>query len=153
MKRRGTVALEQGQVEELKDFFDSMDASSSGSITKDEVHQSLAGFGIRVASEDFDKMFSEVTSGSEFKFNEFMTMMGGKMAASSTEDQLQRAFKAFDSNSSGTIPTAVLSDALLNLGDKLSRKELNELLAIIENDKQECRYNLFVEAMFASKQQ
>jgi Ca2+-binding EF-hand superfamily protein len=49
------------------------------------------------------------------------------------------------------IPTPVLSEALTTLGDKLSRSELNELLAMIENDKQECRYKLFIEAMFAKK--
>ena len=150
-RNRTAVALEQNQVEELKDMFDSIDKGAGG-ITKDMLKSSLTSFGIRVASEDFDKMWSEVSKGNDFKFNEFMTMMGRKMSASATEEQLTRAFHAFDKNNSNVIPSAQLSDNLMQLGDKLSRKELNELLAIIENDKQECRYNLFIEAMFATKQ-
>ena len=129
------------------------DLEKKGQITKDVLKQVLNQFGIRVASEDLDQMFKDVATsgGNSFGFTEFMSMMGRKMAMASSEQQLLRAFQAFDASDNGMIPTAELSDALLTLGDKLSRKELNELLAMIENDKHECRYKLFIEAMFAKK--
>ena len=153
-KRRGSGStLDEDQVDEFKDVFEMFDLERKGSITKDVLKQVLTQFGIRVASEDVDKMFKEVATGggNAFGFTEFMSMMGRKMSQTSSETQLTRAFEAFDASKNGMIPTPVLSEALTTLGDKLSRQELNELLAMIENDKQECRYKLFVEAMFAKK--
>ena len=145
--------LDEDQVDEFKDIFEMFDLERKGAISRDTLKLVLNQFGIKVATEDFEKMFKEVATGGRdaFGFTEFMSMMGRKMAQTSSEQQLIRAFQSFDPKDTGMIPTAQLSEALLTLGDKLTRKELNELLAMIENDKQECRYKLFVEAMFAKK--
>jgi len=85
----------------------------------------------------------------KFGFPEFMSMMGLKMKQTCSEQQLMRAFKAFDKDDTGYIPSPYLTEQLTTLGDKLDRREMQELLAVCENDRQQAKYSLFVEEMFS----
>lgn len=72
-------------------------------------------------------MFKEcdVLGKGKIAFPEFMSMMAKKMQQASSEVQLQRAFKAFDLDDDGKIPTSYLTEKLTTQGDKLSRKEVS----------------------------
>jgi Ca2+-binding EF-hand superfamily protein len=116
-----------------------------------------------LASEDLDAMFKEcdVLGKGKIAFPEFMSMMAKKMQQASSEVQLQRAFKAFDLDDDGKIPTSYLTEKLTTQGDKLSRKEVSPrpnlqmqaLCDIAENDKQEIVYSMFIDTMFAKNKQ
>ena len=152
MKRGASSApMSEDQVDEFKDVFELFDVSRSGYLTKDDLKQVCSQFGVRLATDDLDSMFKEadVLGKGKVGFPEFMSLMGKKMSLTSSENQLIRAFKAFDIDDDGKIPTQYLTEQLTTLGNPLSRKEMQTLIDIAENDHNEIVFQMFVEAMFS----
>ena len=151
----GKEPVSENIADELKDVFEMFDTSKTGKLTKSDLGSVLNQFDIRVASEDIDKMFKEadVLGKGNIGFPEFMSMMSKKMQMTSSEVQLKRAFGAFDKAGEGKIPTPYLSDELTSRGDKLSRKEMQTLIDIAENESQEIVYQMFIGQLFAKKGQ
>jgi len=145
--------LQDEQVNEFKEAFELFDTTRSGFINKDALRNVLKQFQIRVEPDAFDEMFKEAdaTGGGKIGFPEFMAMMSKRMKQTSNEEILRGAFKTFDPEGHGYVPSNVLKEALTNLGDKLTKAEFAELQSVAENDKQEIRYDLFVGIMFAKK--
>lgn len=53
------------------------------------------------------------------------------------EKELSKAFKAFDKDGSGFITKDELKKAMKSMGAQLSDKEVNEMIAAADNDKDE----------------
>lgn len=143
------------QVAELKEAFELFDSSRSGFITRDALQTVLKQFGVRVEPSAFEEMFKEADATEQGKigFPEFLSMMGRRMKQTTSEEILRNAFRTFDPEGTGYIPTAQISDALLTMGDRLSKQELNEFLGITENEKErgKVKYDQFINTMFAKK--
>jgi len=153
MSKMDSVVLGDDQVSEFKEAFELFDGNRQGFISKDGLRNVLKQFGIRVEPDAFEEMFSEAdaTGQGKIHFPEFMAMMGRRMKQTSSEEILRSSFRTFDPDLNGFIPSAEISDALLNLGDKLTKQELAEFLGLTENDKKQVMYELFVNTMFAKK--
>eukprot|EP01113_Clastostelium_recurvatum_P043907 TRINITY_DN733_c0_g1_i1.p1 TRINITY_DN733_c0_g1~~TRINITY_DN733_c0_g1_i1.p1 ORF type:complete len:158 (-),score=48.33 TRINITY_DN733_c0_g1_i1:147-620(-) len=151
--RETSTVLGDDQVNEFKEAFELFDANKSGFITKDGLKNVLKQFGIRVEEGSFDEMFKEGDSSGQGKiaFPEFMSMMQKRMKQTSNEEILRGAFRSFDPDGLGYVPTPYLRDCLTTMGDKLTKAEFQELQSVAENEKQEIRYDLFVGLMFAKK--
>jgi len=106
--------------------------------------------GVRISDEEFEAAFKEADSGDDGKldFPEFVSMMSTRMRQTSSEEKLLNAFRVFDPEGKGFIPTKDLSEALTVLGNPLSTRELSELLAIAETVPGEVRYQQFINALF-----
>ena len=62
-------------------------------------------------------------------FDEFYDMMNKQIEeAAEGETQLIEAFKVFDKDGAGYISAEKLRDVMINLGDILTQKEVNELI-------------------------
>jgi calmodulin len=97
-------------------------------------------------------MFKEadVTGSGKVGFPEFMSMMARRMKAADAPDVLLEAFRVFDPYGEGVIDEKELTEALTKQGDKLSREEMQEMLAVCLVDKQ-VNYEMFVKEMHSSK--
>eukprot|EP01133_Synstelium_polycarpum_P015086 gene15086-17860_t len=152
-REESSVVLGEEQVAELKEAFELYDKDRVGVIKKDALKTTLKQFGIFVTAEQLDEMFAEAdtTKSGGIGFPEFMSMMSRRMKQTSNEQILLNAFKTFDPEGLGYIPTSVLTKALTTLGDKLTEAELQELLIISETDNKQVKYDLFVNTLFSKK--
>ncbi|KYQ90700.1 Regulatory myosin light chain (RLC) [Tieghemostelium lacteum] len=152
-REESSVVLGEDQVAELKEAFELFDKERKGSISKEALKTTLKQFSVFVMEDQLDQMFAEAntTKSGGIDFPEFMSMMSRRMKQTSNEQILLNAFKTFDPEGLGYIPTRDLSKALTTLGDKLSDEELKELLSISENDQKQIKYDLFVNTLFAKK--
>ncbi|EGG24391.1 Regulatory myosin light chain [Cavenderia fasciculata] len=152
-REESSVVLGEDQVAELKEAFELFDKDRVGVIKKEALKTTLKQFGIFVTAENFDEMFAEAdtTKTGGIAFPEFMSMMSRRMKQTSNEQILSNAFKTFDPEGLGYIPTKDLAKALTTLGDKLNEAELEELKAVSENEQKQIKYELFVNTLFAKK--
>eukprot|EP00727_Mastigamoeba_balamuthi_P010344 m51a1_g5932 putative calmodulin (170) ;mRNA; r:88470-89601 len=146
------AALADDQVSEFKEAFE-MFSGGKPSIPKSEAKQLFRQYGIRVTDEAFEEAFNEADSAQDGKidFPEFVSMMSRRMRQTSTEEKLLKAFRVFDPENKGFIPTKELTQALTTLGNPLSTKELGELLTVAENNQGEVKYDLFINTLFMKK--
>ncbi|EFA77079.1 Regulatory myosin light chain [Heterostelium album PN500] len=140
-REESSVVLGEEQVAELKEAFELLDKDRTGVIKKDSLKTSLKQFNIFVTQEQLDEMFAEadMTKTGGIAFPEFMSMMSRRMKQTSNEQILLNAFKTFDPEGLGYIPTKDMAKALLTLGDKLTEAELQELLTICENEQKQVK--------------
>ena len=71
-------------------------------------------------------------------FPEFLQMMAKKMKEGDSEEELREAFKVFDKDGNGFISAAELRHVMINLGEKLTDEEVDEMIreADIDGDGQ-----------------
>jgi calmodulin len=152
-REESSVILADEQVAELKEAFELFDKDRAGVLKKDTLKNVLKQFGVFVSAEQLDEMFDEAdtTKTGSIGFPEFMSMMSRRMKQTSNEQILLGAFKTFDPEGLGYIPTKELSKVLTTYGDRLTEQELAELLNVSENDKEQVKYDLFVNLMFSKK--
>ncbi|KAF2077273.1 hypothetical protein CYY_001397 [Polysphondylium violaceum] len=152
-REESSVVLGEDQVAELKEAFDLFDKDRTGFIKKDALKATLKQFGVFVLEDQLDQMYAEAdtTKSGAIGFPEFMSMMSRRMKQTSNEQILTNAFRTFDQEGLGYIPTKDLSKVLTTLGDKLTDAELQELLSISENEQKQVKYDLFVNTLFAKK--
>lgn len=106
--------------------------------------------GVRISDEEFETAFKEADSTGDDKldFPEFVSMMSQRMRQTSSEEKLVAAFRTFDPENKGFIPTKDLSEALTTLGNPLTARELAELMTIAETVPGEVRYTAFINNLF-----
>ncbi len=83
-------------------------------------------------------IFSSTFSGSgELEFDEFLTLTARFLVEEDTEamqEELREAFRMYDKEGNGYIPTSALREILRALDDKLTEDELDEMIAEIDTD-------------------
>ena len=83
-------------------------------------------------------------------FPEFLTMMARKMKDVDSEDEIKEAFRVFDKDGNGFISAAELRHLMINIGEKLSDDEVDQMIkeADIDGDGQ-VNYEEFAKMMSA----
>jgi calmodulin len=83
-------------------------------------------------------------------FAEFLDLMARKMKDADSDEELKEAFKVFDKDQNGFISAAELRHVMINLGEKLTDEEVNEMIreADVDGDGQ-VNYEEFVKMMMA----
>lgn len=83
-------------------------------------------------------------------FQEFLNLMSLKMKDKNSAEQLKDAFKVFDKDQNGFISADELRRVMMNLGEKLSKEDTDEMIreADIDGDGQ-INYEEFVKIMMA----
>ena len=61
-------------------------------------------------------------------FPEFLALMARKVSADDGEEEVKEAFRVFDKEGNGFISGAELRHIMTNLGEKLTDKEVDEML-------------------------
>merc|ERR1719284_2299860 len=83
-------------------------------------------------------------------FPDFLSLMARKMKDTDTEEELIEAFKVFDRDEDGFISAGELRSSMMNLGEKLTDAEVDEMIreADMDGDGQ-INYDEFVKMMMA----
>ncbi|KAJ0987294.1 hypothetical protein J5N97_005650 [Dioscorea zingiberensis] len=121
-------------------------------ITSKELGDVLRSLGQNPTEAELRDMISvvDVDQNGVIDFPEFLHMMAHKMKDPDSEEELREAFKFIDKDQNGFISAAELRQVMINLGEKVTDEEVDEMMrmADIDGDGQ-VNYEEFVKLMLA----
>ncbi|XP_023236518.1 calmodulin-like isoform X3 [Centruroides sculpturatus] len=130
--------LTEEQIAEFREAFSLFDKDGDGHITTEELGTVMRSLGQTPTQAELHDMIKEVdTDGSgSIEFAEFLNLMAKKMKEADDENEIIEAFRVFDKDGDGYIHIEELRDAMMNLGEKLTAEETEEMIreADINND-------------------
>ncbi|KAH9754008.1 calmodulin [Citrus sinensis] len=123
--------------EELKEAFKVFDKDQDGYISPNE---------LRLMIDEVD-----ANGNGTIEFEEFLDLMAKKMRETKAQEEMKEAFKVFDKNRDGFISPNELRHVMLNLGEKVTDEELEQMVkdADLDGDGQ-INYEEFSRMMLAA---
>merc|ERR1711898_10471 len=119
--------LTEEQKGELREAFDLFDTDGSGAVDAAELHTAMKALGFEPKKEEIAKMVKEMDKDGDatVDFEEFCIMLA---------EEMLKGFKLFDDDSTGKISFKNFKRVAKELGESLSDKELEEILAEADTD-------------------
>ncbi|XP_006819032.1 calmodulin-like [Saccoglossus kowalevskii] len=143
-------AVTPEELAEFKEAFSMFDKNGDGAITREELGIVMRSLGMNPTEAELKDMISDVDENGNgtIEFNEFIEMMIRKKQELDPEEELREAFKVFDRDGNGLISAAELRYVMVNLGEKLTDGEVDEMIreADIDGDGH-VNYEEFVHIM------
>ncbi|XP_053664060.1 troponin C-like [Anopheles marshallii] len=127
------------QIAILQKAFNSFDREKTGSISSDMVAEILRLMGQPFNSKILEEMIEEVDEdkSGQIEFAEFVTL-AAKFIVEEDEEALQKelreAFRLYDKEGNGFIPTTCLREILRELDDQLTDEDLDMMIEEIDSD-------------------
>ncbi|KAI3937324.1 hypothetical protein MKW98_001895 [Papaver atlanticum] len=144
--------LSEEQTLEFQEAFCLFDKDGDGCITIEELATVIRSMDQNPTEEELQEMMSEVdvNGNGTIEFVEFLNIMARKMKEADAEDELKEAFKVFDKDQNGYISANELRHVMINLGEKLTDEELEQMIkeADLDGDGQ-VNYDEFARMMMA----
>ena len=96
----------------------------------------MKSLGQKPTEAELKEMIQEVDADGNgtLDFAEFLQLMANKMKQIDTEEELVEAFKVFDIDKDGLITLNELKHVFGILGEKLTDKELEEMISLADRD-------------------
>jgi len=129
--------LTDTQVAEYKEVFMLFDKDEDGVLTFPELNVVMKSLGQRPSEKELLRMVREVSEDRIYdtiEFNEFLQMLS-KQQRNYTQDSLRDAFRIFDKDDDGLISVDELRHIMLSFGEKMTEKELDEMISEANCDK------------------
>lgn len=111
----------------MKEAFCLFDRDADGLIHAREIPMVILSLGVNLSEAQLSQML-EGREESLLTYDDFVKIAGAKCLSTDPEAELNKAFKRFDRDNNGTVSTGELKQVLLNLGEKLSEKDVSELI-------------------------
>jgi calmodulin len=127
------------QIAILRKAFESFDSTKSGSISTETVAEILRLMGQPFNRQILEEMIEEVDEdkSGRLEFEEFI-ILAAKFIVEEDEEALQKelkeAFRLYDKEGNGFIPTSCLKEILRELDDQLSDADLDGMINEIDSD-------------------
>ncbi|EDV42926.1 uncharacterized protein Dana_GF16772 [Drosophila ananassae] len=122
--------LTEEQVAEFKEAFIQFDKDGTGKISTRELGAVMRALGQNPTESELQDMIAEIDNdpNGQIDFNEFCSMMAKQMRETDTEEEMREAFKIFDRDCDGFISPAELRFVMINLGEKVTDEEIDEMI-------------------------
>ena len=125
--------------QEFKEDFQSFDLEGSGKINTNELDRFMKSLGQQQYTDaQIQEMLQEVDADGtgDVDFPELLTLLARNMKDQDTEEELMESFKCFGKDGNEGITVEQLHHIMINLGDKLTKTEIAELIreADIDNN-------------------
>merc|ERR1719352_1542839 len=130
-------SLTDEQKAELREAFDLFDTDGSGAVDASELHTAMKALGFEPKKEEIAKMVKEMDKDGDatVDFEEFCVMMAEMMNKKDGKEELLKGFKLFDDDNTGKISFANFKRVAKELGENMTDKELEEIIAEADTDK------------------
>ncbi|XP_071444332.1 troponin C, isoallergen Bla g 6.0301 [Hetaerina americana] len=127
------------QIQVLRKAFDGFDNQKTGSISTDMVGEILRLMGQPFNKKILEELIEEVDAdkSGRLEFEEFVTLAAKFIVeedAEALEKELREAFRLYDKEGNGYIPTSCLREILRELDDQLTDEELDMMIEEIDSD-------------------
>ena len=136
---------------EYQDLFDSYDLNKTGEIERKEMKTILKKLGKESTNEEIEqiwKSMNKIESDYTISFDDFIEFIKRYNLSknSMSTDDIINAFEIFDKNHDGTLSINEFKHILMDLGQKFSEDEVNEIITEIDLDNNgKINYRDFVE--------
>lgn len=141
------------QVEEYREAFALFDKDGDGTITVNEIGIVLRSLGQNPTFAELEDMVREVDidGNGEVDFDEFLIMMHNKIKEEADDLDILEAFRVFDNDGNGFITAEELRLVMNNLGEELTKKEIDAIVAEADLDGDgQIDYSEFAKMMTAN---
>ncbi|KAJ1724973.1 hypothetical protein LPJ53_000827 [Coemansia erecta] len=115
--------FDQKQISEFKEAFGIFDHNSDNIVDRNDLREMLSSLGQNVSDSYIDTMVNEAPG--PINFTMFLTLMGEHLSGTDSESEILAAFEAFDIDRNGLISVTELKDALMQMGDRFTQKEVD----------------------------
>ncbi|KAJ2729128.1 hypothetical protein IW152_005731 [Coemansia sp. BCRC 34962] len=121
---------------EYKEAFALFDKDGDGSITSVELGAVLKASGHVASETELKDMVNEIDADGDGKIDlkEFIALMERHSSEGSEQAELKEAFKVFDKDGNGSITKSELRQAMKDLGEKLTDKEIDAMIQEVDED-------------------
>lgn len=132
----GKLEISEEQKKDIKEAFNLFDPNGTGYIENKELKVAMRALGFEPKKEEIKKIISEMDSmaSGKIKYEEFLNLMSGKMADKDVKEEILKAFKLFDDDSTGKISFKNLKRVAETLGENLTDEELQEMIDEADRD-------------------
>lgn len=122
--------LPEDQIAEFQEAFSMLDKDGDGCITFEELASAIKSLDQNPTEEELRNMINEVDldGNGTIEFLEFLKLMATKMKENEAQEELKEAFKVFDKDQDGYISPNELRHVMMNLGEKLTDEELEQMI-------------------------
>ncbi|KPI38553.1 Calmodulin [Cyphellophora attinorum] len=129
--------LSQEEVQAFKDVFAMFDKDGSGTITANELGDIMRSLGQKPSDSELEDMINEVDADQSgaIDFDEFLKMMSTSVKSADIEHETRAAFAVFDKDGSGSISADELRQVMKSLGENLTDREIDEMIAEADKDR------------------
>ena len=136
-------------IEDFRDAFSLFDKVGDGKVECREIGNIMRALGLNPTESAVQKIVDDIDSTGEKRIplEEFVPLyheQTKKKSNDGSSDSIQEAFRIFDRDTSGAVSVAEIRHLLTSLGEKLSGKDVDELLAGMEDENGMLNYEDFV---------
>ena len=133
------MRLTESQLEEFRETFNAFDKDMGGTIDGDELGDLMRTLGQEPTEVELEKMIklADADGSGDIDFAEFTVLIAHKMKdddGSLKEQKLKQAFAVFDTDGSGFIDSSEMRRIMINLGENISTKDVDEILKEFDRD-------------------
>lgn len=132
----GKFEISEEQRRDIKEAFDLFDQNGAGAIQNNELKVAMRALGFEPKKEEIKNILSEVDPNGSGKvtFDDFLSLMSSKMSDKDVKEEILKAFKLFDDDSTGKISFRNLKRVAETLGESLTDEELQEMIDEADRD-------------------
>ncbi|OQR92542.1 caltractin [Achlya hypogyna] len=129
-------ALDDEQMEEIKEAFSLFDTDGSGSIDARELKAAMRALGFQVKKAEVRKMIADIDKDENgtIEFENFVEMMTSRMNSRDTREEVLKIFRLFDDDNTGKISFKNLKRVCSELGENLTDEEMQEMIEEADRD-------------------
>lgn len=138
--------LEEEQIAGYRDCFNLYDKDRIGKISCGDLMTVMRSLGACPTTKEItahlgyiDKELSHTMD-----FSQFLTVMHKQTSEENANDEMMKAFKAYDEKNTGFIDKNELKNILMNTGEKLDRMEVDAMFKAANVKAQKINYSDFV---------
>ena len=142
--------LTEEMISEFKEVFAVFDETGDGTIRTKDLKKVFKCLGQSPTHKEVDDMLNSFNIGGfrEIKFEDFLKLIERKMKETNEKETYYEIFKMFDKEETGFISASEIKYMMINLGEKLTDEEVNEMLSCADTEETDkINYEEFVKMM------